>query len=79
MDLTRLCTKERTQLIKFGIQPADAYMSNDGMDMVPNKFKMKGMKFAELIETCIKAPDVELFMSDFFEVSSALESKLSLP
>ena len=59
--------KSKIQVIKFGIQPADVYMSNDDMAMMPKKFKMKGVKLAELIATSIKAPDVELFLSALFE------------
>ena len=53
--------------MKFGIQPADFYMSNDDMDIMPKKFKMKIVKLAKLIETCSKAPDVEIFLLALFE------------
>ena len=59
--------KDKIQVIKFGIQPAYVYMSNDDMAIMPKKFKMKGVKLAKLIATRIKTPDVELFLSDFSE------------
>ena len=59
--------KRKIQVIKFGIQPADVYISNDDMSMMPKKFKMKGVKLDELISTRIKSLDVEIFLSDFFE------------
>ena len=53
--------------MKFGIQPADVYMNNYDMAMMPKKFKMKGVNFSELIATHIKAPDVEIFLSALFK------------
>ena len=59
--------RSKIQVMKFGIQPADFYMSNDAMAMMPKKFKIKLVKLSQLIETRIKAPDVELFLSALFE------------
>ena len=58
--------KRKIQVMKFYIQPAGVYMSNDDMAMTPKKFKMKGVKLAELIANRIKSSDVELFLSDLF-------------
>ena len=54
--------KIKIQVIKFGIKPADVYMSNDDMALMPKKFKMKGVKPSKLIATRIKALDVEIFL-----------------
>ena len=45
--------KSKIQVMKFGIQPIDVYLSNDDMDMMPKKFKMKGVNLAKLIATRI--------------------------
>ena len=65
--LDKITYKRKIQVTKFVIQPAYVYMRNDDMAMMPKKFKLKGVKISELIATRIKAPDVELFLSDFFE------------
>ena len=69
--LDKTLYKSKIQVMKFGIQPADFYISNDDMAMMPKKFKMKGVKLAELIATRIKALEVEIFLSVFLKPASS--------
>ena len=64
--------KDKNQFLKFVIQSADAFLRKYDADMMPKKFKMKGLVLAESISNVSKTKDVRDFLKELFDQCMAI-------
>ena len=67
LGLHKSLYKDKNQFLKFVIQSADAFLRKYDADMMPRKFKMKGLVPAESISNISKTKDVRDFLKELFD------------
>lgn len=59
--------KDKVQCVRLAIQPADACLRKEDIEVMPKKFKMKGISLSDAMQTRNRACDISSYLSALFE------------